>query len=350
MILNETPVRTSKNFLINNVEVKDLKLHTKLKPFKNMTFIGQDKFISSNVSKDFNLAFGLKKELEDEVKNYSNVNLKIVNSTKQKDETMIDLKLDDENDLLIDNIEIVSEENAKGTVIIKYEEDKDVKGYHNGIVRCLAKKDSELTVVLINLLNQNTKNFLSVQNEFEENSKITFIVVDFGGSESITNLYTNQEGISSENNIKCIYLGKDDQRFDLNYIAELRGEKTKVDIDVQGALKDHSKKNFKGTIDFKRGAKKAVGNEAENCMLLSDTARSIALPMLLCSEEDVEGNHSSSAGKIGEKELFYVMTRGINKKEAMKLMVRANFNNILESIKNPKYREDIIKELDSKLD
>ena len=44
------------------------------------------------------------------------------------------------------------------------------------------------------------------------------------------------------------------------------------------------------------------------------------------------------------------MTRGINKKEAMKLMVRANFNNILESIKNPKYREDIIKELDSKLD
>ena len=85
-------------------------------------------------------------------------------------------------------------------------------------------------------------------------------------------------------------------------------------------------------------------------MLLSDTARSIALPMLLCSEEDVEGNHSSSAGKIGDKELFYVMTRGINKKEAMKLMVRANFNNILESIKNPKYREDIIKELDSKLD
>ena len=38
--------------------------------------------------------------------------------------------------------------------------------------------------------------------------------------------------------------------------------------------------------------------------LLSDKAKSIALPMLLCSEEEVEGNHSSAAGKVGEKKLF----------------------------------------------
>lgn len=73
---------------------------------------------------------------------------------------------------------------------------------------------------------------------------------------------------------------------DLNYIVHLRGEKTNVDIDVQGALKDSSKKNFKGTIDFKKGCKKAKGNENEYCMLLSDKAKSIALPMLLCTEAD----------------------------------------------------------------
>lgn len=350
MILNETPVRTSKNFLINNVEVKDLKLSNKYKTFKNVSFNGQEKFISSDVDKNFDLRFGLSKELENEVKNYSNVNLKITNTTKQKDETIVEFKLDKENDCLIDYIEINSEKDTKATVIIKYEQEKDLRGYHNGIIRCLAKENSELTVVLINLLNLNTKNLLSIQNEFENNSKLNFIVVDFGGIESITNIYTNQIGDNSECNIKAIYLGKENQRFDLNYIAELRGEKSKVDIDVQGALKDNSKKNFKGTIDFKKGSKKAIGNEAENCMLLSDTARSIALPMLLCSEEDVEGNHSSSAGKVGEKELYYIMTRGISKKDALKLKVRANFNNILESVKNHKFREDIIKEIDNKLD
>ena len=54
----------------------------------------------------------------------------------------------------------------------------------------------------------------------------------------------------------------------MNYIAELYGEKSNIDIEVQGALKDNAKKNFKGTIDFKKGCKKATGNENENCMLL----------------------------------------------------------------------------------
>ena len=84
-------------------------------------------------------------------------------------------------------------------------------------------------------------------------------------------------------------------------------------------------------------------------MLLSDTAKSLALPMLLCSEEDVEGQHSTSSGKIGEKELFYIMSRGFSKKEAMKLMVKAKFNKILGSIKSEELREEIINQIDNKL-
>ena len=85
-------------------------------------------------------------------------------------------------------------------------------------------------------------------------------------------------------------------------------------------------------------------------MLLSNTAKSMALPMLLCSEEDVEGNHSSSAGKIDEKELFYIMSRGFEFKEAIKLMVRARFNKILESIENEDLRELILNQIEKRLD
>ena len=85
-------------------------------------------------------------------------------------------------------------------------------------------------------------------------------------------------------------------------------------------------------------------------MLLSETAKSLALPMLLCSEEEVEGNHSSSAGKIGEKELFYIMSRGFSYKEAMKLIVKTKFNNILETIKNNDLKDEIINEIDRRLD
>ena len=170
------------------------------------------------------------------------------------------------------------------------------------------------------------------------------------GKNSVTNLYSNLLGNFSENRMDTIYLGKENQVFDLNYIGELKGEMSKIDIEVQGALKDRAKKHFKGTINFKKGCKKAKGNENESCMLLSDTAKSLALPMLLCSEEDVEGNHSSSAGKIDEKELFYMMSRGFETKDAIKLMVRARFNKILGKIKEESLRAFILRKIDEKLD
>lgn len=72
--------------------------------------------------------------------------------------------------------------------------------------------------------------------------------------------------------------------------------------------------------------------------------------MLLCSEEVVEGNHSSAAGKVEEKELFYIMSRGFNLKEAMKLIVKAKFNKIIENIINERLKEEILEEIDKRLD
>ena len=199
-------------------------------------------------------------------------------------------------------------------------------------------------------MDEKSNNFIAIQNTLETNAKVNYTIVDFGGANSITNYYSNIIGENSDNKLNTIYIGKEKQVFDLNYIAELRGEKSNIDIEVQGVLKDKAKKHFKGTIDFKKGCKKATGNENESCMLLSDTAKSIALPMLLCSEEDVKGNHSSSAGKIGEKELFYIMSRGFEQKEAMKLMVRAKFNKILDNIKNKELKQEILDEIDIRLD
>ena len=221
--------------------------------------------------------------------------------------------------------------------------------YHNGIIRLFAKANSSIKLTVVNLLNEVSQNFLSIENNLQENANLDFCIVDFGGKNSITNYYTNLEGEASKNNLNAIYLGKDEQVFDLNYIGSLRGKKSVMNIEVQGALNGKSKKNFKGTLDFKRGAKKAKGDENEFCMLLSDTAKSLALPMLLCEEEDVEGNHSTAAGKLGGKELFYIMSRGFNKKEAMKLIVRAKFNKILDTISKEDLKNEILKEIDNRL-
>ena len=349
--INETPVRTSRNFNINNVKLEDIQIPENLKEFKGTTIVQNNSNIklSSNIEK-YDITYGLGDFFTNQVLEKANKNINIEIDGSDEKNINIDNILSSDNLNLIDNVKILANENSKATIVIKYKSDKNIEFFHNGIIKIIAKNNSNINVIIVNLLSETSNNFLSIDAELEESSKIKATIIDFGGKNSITNYYSNLIGDLSDNKLESIYLGKNNQLIDINYIAELRGKKSNIDIIVQGALKDQAKKHFKGTIDFKKGCKKATGNENEECMLLSNKAKSIALPMLLCSEEDVEGNHSSSAGKVGEKELFYIMSRGFNFKEAMKLMVRAKFNKILENIKDENLKQEILDEINTKLD
>ena len=71
--------------------------------------------------------------------------------------------------------------------------------------------------------------------------------------------------------------------------------------------------------------------------------------MLLCHEENVEGAHGVASGKIDEKKLFYIMSKGISKKEAEKLIIKANFNKILNNIEDEKLKNEIIELIENKI-
>ena len=71
--------------------------------------------------------------------------------------------------------------------------------------------------------------------------------------------------------------------------------------------------------------------------------------MLLCTEDDVEGNHSTASGKVDANSLFYIMSRGLSYKEAVKLIVKSNFNKIIQRIKDEETRKMVLDEIDRRL-
>lgn len=351
MKLNETPLRTSRNFNINNIKLENINIPETTQDFKNVQIIGQNSTIKiDDKCSKINLNYGLSEGFTNQIIEKSNQKIRLTIDSKTEQEVQIYFDFDENNLTLIEDIEIIANEDARATVVLKYQADNDLACFHNGILRVNAKKGAKVNMIFINLMNLKSNHFMAIENTLEENAKVNDCMIDLGGKNSITNLYSNLLGSGSENNIDTVYVGKENQLFDLNYMGELKGEKSKINIEVQGALKDNAKKHFKGTIDFKKGCKKAKGNENEACMLLSETAKSLALPMLLCSEEDVEGNHSCSAGKMDEKELFYMMSRGLETKDAMKLIVRARFHKVLEKIKEESLQAFILRKIDEKLD
>lgn len=342
--LNETPLRTSRNFLVNNIKLNNVELPEKTKKFENI-YIQSNSVIDGKVD-ELPLTYGNGKIIEENIKSACNSSIRVC--VNEKDDIRIKYVFDDNNLNLVNNIEIDS--NSDCNVIIEYKSKTSKECFHNGILRVNANPNINVNIVIINLLNEKSLNLESIQNNMDDSSDVNYTIIDIGAKTSVSNYYSNMFGNGCKNDLQTIYLGTEQQIKDINYIAELRGEKTDINIDVQGALKNKSKKNFKGTIDFKKGCKKAVGNENEYCMLLTDDSHSIALPMLLCTEDDVEGNHSTASGKVDGEQLFYIMSRGIDYTDAVKLIVKARFNEIIERIKDEDLKSEILQEIDRRLD
>lgn len=228
MELNNTPVRTAKNFGINNIIIEEDTISKKFQEFDNVYTVLPEGVKVEEVTSNFTLEYGIASEKLEEVKQNANNRTKLIIEKKITEPIELNAEFDEDNLSLIENIEIVAEENTKANLLLKYtSQDEETVGYHNAVIRVKAKKDSNININFVNLLNTKSTNLVSFELEIEENANVKFVVVDFGGKNSITNYYSNLRENSSKNKIYGIYLGKNEQVFDLNYIGRLNRRKNK---------------------------------------------------------------------------------------------------------------------------
>lgn len=323
-ILNETPVRTSNNFRINDLTL-DLDINEKELSKLNIKGIEYKESIKTNFNSKINLKHDIYRCLDIDITNDSDIEISSLLETNY----------------LIDQININLSKNTNSSIVIKY----GGEGFHNLKICINANKNSTSNITVLNLLSRDSISFISFENSIDEESNIDINFIDLGGKIKVSNYYSALENRST-NTFNNIYIGKEKDILDMNYYMLNKGEKTNSNIEIAGALFDESNKNFKGIIDFIEGSKNAVGYENENCLLFSDKAISKSLPMLLCHEEDVSGTHSVSTGKPDEEKLFYLKSRGISEDESKKLIMIGNFTKALTKVKN---KEEILEYIDEYL-
>lgn len=107
--LNETPIRTARNYNINNITIENIELPEKIKPFKNISITGVE--YTNNIINTANLTYGLSETLQEQVKENSNQKIKM--QIKNNEIAKIDFNFDRQNTQLVENIEIIAEENSR---------------------------------------------------------------------------------------------------------------------------------------------------------------------------------------------------------------------------------------------
>ncbi|NLO10027.1 MAG: Fe-S cluster assembly protein SufD [Clostridiales bacterium] len=277
--------------------------------------------------------YGVSKELVAECENSYNSGLfiELPEAITIDEPIRVEYSLDKSNPSVVDYNIIYAGAASKATIVIDYATEDQTESYHNGAMKIYAKEGSDITIVKIQRMNDMSHHFDSHIAYVSPYARAKFIQIELGSKHSVTN-YIGSIKESGEATISSIYFGDGTRLIDLSYHMKHIGRRSISNIQTKGALKDYAVKTFRGTIDFEKGASQSDGSEEEYVILLDKNVTSNAIPLLLCSEDDVKGQHAASAGKVDSDKLFYMMSRGFTREEAMKMIVEASFQPIIEHI------------------
>lgn len=185
------------------------------------------------------------------------------------------------------------------------------------------------SVKLVQLLNPTEKLRHETFANCSKGGKFQIMTIMTGDGNIYSDNRTELEGDSSSINAEVAYLGKNSQTIDYNIAVNHWGKDTHSEINAAGALMDSAKKVFRGTIDFKTGSSDSKGSENETVIMLGDDVVNKTVPLILCSEENVEGSHGATIGELDDDTLFYFESRGIGREEAERIMAYAALKRLI---------------------
>ncbi len=243
-----------------------------------------------------------------------------------------------------DFIGIETAENATLDIVMDFRAEAEGKAIGAAVIQTKVKaaKNSLTRIVQIHRAGSEYTILNDTGAVCEDGARVEIIHVVLDGRNNLIGARTDLIGRESSLAMDTGYIVQGDHRLDINYIANHFGKKTLCDINTEGVLRDEAHKVFRGTIDFKNGSAGAKGNEKEDVLLMDDNVVNKTIPLILCAEEDVEGNHGATIGQLDEDTLFYMETRGISRDEVYALMEKARLVTVIEKIPNESKRAELL--------
>lgn len=231
-------------------------------------------------------------------------------------------------------VELLVEEGERLNVVMDFTSAQDAAGLAAVQTRFRVNKNARLRLIQLQLLGNGYIFLSDIGGSCGEGASVEVIQLFLGGAETYAGCRTDLAGRESTLNADVGYLGRDGQRFDMNYEVDHRGEKTNSRILAGGVLRDRAFKLFRGTIDFKAGAVGAEGEEKEDVLLLGDDVVNQTIPLILCAEEDVQGNHGATIGRLDEELFFYLCSRGMSREAAAEMITKARLDAVCRKLED----------------
>ena len=180
-------------------------------------------------------------------------------------------------------------------------------------------------------------------------ARVTTLALALGGDLSRSDIRCRLTKPGSHVDLLGLYIADGAQHFDHETLQDHVSPHASSNLLFKGALRDRGRSVFRGLIRVHPGAQRTDAYQTNRNLLLSGEARADSLPNLEIQADDVRCSHAATVGQLDEEEIFYLLSRGIPKREAVRLVVFGFFGEVLVQLPLDEVREELVRAVERKL-
>ncbi len=221
-------------------------------------------------------------------------------------------------------------------------------GLHSGITKLTLEENARVEYVKILPTIIENKYLGSVITNQAKDSFFNGVIVTLGGKVSRHHLVANLNGDNATGNFHGLFTLDSNQHSDTYSYIKHHAPRTYSSQLYKGALGGDSRGVFTGKLYIARDAQEVDANQLSQNLLLSPKAHVDTRPQLEVYADDVKAAHGATVGQIGEEEIFYLQSRGIDATTAFNILCDAFSADVVDHIENISVREYLTNELKNK--
>ncbi|KRM13006.1 Fe-S cluster assembly protein SufD [Paucilactobacillus suebicus] len=244
---------------------------------------------------------------------------------------------------------IVTDDNSSVQVLQRTETIGDAENPASVAVEVISGPGSHIKFSSLDSLSEKTNAYFNRRGHLEKDSEIDWTMGVLNDGNTIADFDSDLKGTGSHAEVQTVAISTGKQTQGIDTSVTNYGKHSEGNILQRGVLLEKSALVFNGVGKIIHGAHGSKAQQENRILMLSPEARGDANPILLIDENDVIAGHAASVGRVDQKQLYYLMSRGLTKEVAQRLVILGFLGVVLTEIPIAAVRNQMIAMIERKL-
>jgi Fe-S cluster assembly protein SufD len=228
---------------------------------------------------------------------------------------------------------VILEEGAEATLLSETASvSQDAGGFHAGSIELIIEPGARLRYVNLQNWGDQVWHFAHQMAHVAAGGHVQWTIGALGSRLAKVNQHVALTGADAEAQVNGVMFTQGRQHLSYNTHQHHKAPHCRSDLLYKAALQDASRTVWRGMIKVDRAAQRTDAYQRNDNLMLARTARADSIPGLEIEADDVRCTHGSTSGRVDDQQVFYAMTRGYTRQEAVRMIVEGFFQQVFDRI------------------